>query len=386
MKEMAASRTNLRLVFERREKITSLPLYYDGILWKKSTSHKDFQRYWSELRGSSIFFYSDDKDVTYTEKLDLQHFISIGDDSSQAAGFRLHLGNREVKLKAENIETREEWKGYIFVVTQLEVPSTLSLLPGQVLHLKEVAAREKERQYTAPSGQESQCFLVEKPDAEVYDDLLNTMPECFYKVSRNEAEAMLERHPENGSLIIRPSTESSNYSVSIMTTQNSKGIIKHYKVTNEDRGFVIELENPVTYSTLQEVVYHFIKVTNGVLKPYLDSKQYCNKIEMSKDECTKVQKRPLPTSKVVPIQRLSVSPPEYPGARCRGPAKEETEPNYMNNEILGKLNQMNLADDKPPSYTAPKPWCLKHRTKGEDETSELMAKLMKRRERMGDDP
>ncbi|XP_062925193.1 signal-transducing adaptor protein 1-like [Mobula hypostoma] len=287
--------------------------------------------------------------------------------------------------QAENIETREEWKGYIFVVTQLEVPSTLSLLPGQVLHLKEVAVREKDRQYTAPSEQESQCFLVEKPDPEVYDDLLNTMPECFYKVSRNEAEAMLERHPENGSLIIRPSTESSNYSVSIMTTQNSKGVIKHYKVTNEDRGFVIELENPVTYSTLQEVVCHFIKVTNGVLKPYLDSKQYANKIEMSKDECTKVQKRPTPMSKVAPIQRLSVSPSEYPGASRRGPAKEASEPNYMNNEILEKLNHLNLADDKPPSYTAPKPWCLQHRTTGEDETSELMAKLMKRRERMGDD-
>ncbi|XP_062925194.1 signal-transducing adaptor protein 1-like [Mobula hypostoma] len=103
---MAASRKNLRLVFERREKITSLPLYYDGFLWKKSTSDKDFQRYWSELRGSSIFFYSDDKDVTYTERMDLQHFISIGDDSSQAAGFRLHLGNGEVKLKVSQLKFR----------------------------------------------------------------------------------------------------------------------------------------------------------------------------------------------------------------------------------------------------------------------------------------
>ncbi|XP_051875966.1 signal-transducing adaptor protein 1-like [Pristis pectinata] len=352
----------------------------------------------------------------YTEKLDLQHFISVEDDNSrdkghQAVSFRLHLNNGEVKLKAENIETREEWKGYICVVTQLEVPSTLSLLPGQILRLKEVAAREKERQSTAPRRQESQCFLVEKPDPEVYDDLLNTMPECFYKVSRNEAEAMLERHPENGSLIIRPSTENSNYSVTTMITQNSKGVIKHYKVTSEDSGFVIGLENPVTYSTLQEVVDHFIKVTNGVLKPYLDPKEYANKIEMSKDQHKRVQMKLLPMSRVAPIQRLSISPSEYPGTpgmmqkpcnsqqklplkqqllkpagdSSRGLAKEESEPNYMNNEILVKLNQINLADDRPPNYTAPKPWRLKHFTTGEDETSELMTKLMKRRERLADD-
>ncbi|XP_069780823.1 signal-transducing adaptor protein 1-like isoform X2 [Narcine bancroftii] len=371
---MATSRTNLR-VFQRREMITSLPLYYDGFLWKKRTRDKDFQRYWSELRGSSIFFYSDDKDIT-----------------------------------AENIETQEEWKVYITVVSTLEIPRTLSLLPGQVLRLKEMVAQEKERLSTAPRKQESQSFTVEKPDPEVYDDLLNTMPECFYKVSRHEAEAMLERYPEKGSLIIRPSTENSNYSITTMVTQNNKGIIKHYKVMNDDSGFVIGLENPVTYSTLQEVVDHFIKVTNGMMKPYVDSKEYANKIEMFKGQCTNVQKKPVPISKVAPIQRSSVLPSKYPDvlamkqkpcntqqklplkeqplkpAACgsRGPLKEGSEPNYMNNEILTKLNQMNLADDRPPNYTAPKPlsYTVQNFSTGEDPRSELAAKLMKQRKKL----
>lgn len=410
---MATPRTNLRLVFQRREKITSLPLYYDGFLWKENTRDKDFNRYWSELRGSSIFFYSDDKDVTYTEKLDLQHFIAIVDDNRngkgfQTTGFRLLLDNGELKLKAENIEAREEWKGYIGVVTQLEVPSILSLLPGQMLRLKEVVEREKERRSAETRTRESQSCLIEKPDPEVYDDLLNPMPECFYTVTRNEAEAMLERHPENGSLIIRPSNE--NYSITTIITQNSKGVIKHYKVTSMGGGFVIGLENPVTYSTLQEVVDHFIRATNGVLKPYFDSKDYASKIEIAKDQQKKIQKKLVPMSKVAPIQRHSMSPSEYPdipgitqmpcsaqqklplkrqslspGDCSGGPVKEESEPNYMNNETLRKLNQMNLADDTPPSYIAPNPWGQKHFPRGNDESSELMAKLMKRRQRLQDD-
>ncbi|XP_067838363.1 signal-transducing adaptor protein 1-like isoform X2 [Heptranchias perlo] len=389
---MAGSRTNLRLVFQRREKITSLPLYYDGFLWKKSTRDK------------------------YTERLDLQHFVSIGDDNSrekgcQAAKFRLQLANEEVKLKAENIEIREEWKGYISVVSQLEIPSNLSLLPGQLLHLKEVVEREKERQSTVPVRPESQSFLVEKPDPEVYDDILTTMPACFYKVSRNEAESMLERHPENGGLILRPSTENTNYSVTALTTQSSKGVIKHYKVTHGDNGFVIWLDYPVTCCTLQEVVDHFVKETNGVLKPYLDSNVYANKIEVSKSQIIKVQKKSVPMSRVAPIQRSPVPPsdqPNVPGMMqksCKSqqklplkqkplkpaeasntiPAKKESEPSYINNEFLLKINQMNLADDKPPSRTAPIPRSSQHHTAGGGNTDELMTKLMKRRAKLAED-
>ncbi|XP_078426502.1 signal-transducing adaptor protein 1-like isoform X4 [Cetorhinus maximus] len=362
---MAASRTNLRLVFQRREKITSLPLYYDGFLCKKSSRAKDFQRYWSELRGSSIFFYCDEKESTYTEKLDLQHFVSIEDDSSvdkdsQAANFRLQLANEEVMLKAESVEAREEWKGYIIVVSQLEVPTNLSLLPGQMLRLGEAVEQEKVRQSTAPVRPESQSFLVEKPDPEVYDDVLTTMP--------------------------------------------AKRVIKHYKVTCEDDGFAIQLDNPVKYSTLQEVVDHFIKETNGTLKPYLDSNMYANRIEVSKDQSTKVQKKPVPMSRVAPIQRSSKLPSDYPDTpgmmqkscqshrklplkpaegSSRSPVNKESEPSYMNNEFLLKINQLNIAGDRPPSRTPAKPKSPQHFPAGG--TDELMMKLMKRRAKLAED-
>ncbi|XP_041042671.1 signal-transducing adaptor protein 1-like isoform X1 [Carcharodon carcharias] len=406
---MAASRTNLRLVFQRREKITSLPLYYDGFLCKKSSRDKDFQRYWSELRGSSIFFYCDEKESTYTEKLDLQHFVSIEDCSSvdkesQAANFRLQLANEKVMLKAESVEAREEWKGYIIVVSQLEVPTNLSLLPGQMLRLGEAVEQEKVRQSTASVRPELQSFLVEKPDPEVYDDVLTTMPACFHKISRNEAEAMLERYPENGSLVLRPSTENKNFSITTLTTQISKRVIKHYKVTCEDDGFAIQLDNPVKYSTLQEVVDHFIKETNGTLKPYLDSNMYANRIAVSKGQSTKVQKKPVPMSRVAPIQRSSKLPSDYPDTpglmqksykpqrklplkpaegSSRSPVNKESEPSYMNNEFLLKINQLNIAGDRPPSHTPAKPKSPQHFPAGG--TDELMMKLMKRRAKLAED-
>ncbi|XP_038660376.1 signal-transducing adaptor protein 1-like [Scyliorhinus canicula] len=402
---MAAPRTNLRLVFQRREKITALPLYYDGFLWKKSSEDKDFQRYWSELRGNSIFFYCDEKESTYTEKLDLQHFVSIRNDSSrekgaQAANFRLQLANEEVKLKAENAETREEWKGYISVVCQLEVPSDLSLLPGQVLQLGEVVKREIRRQSTATMGPKLQNYIVEKPDPDVYDDVLTTMPECFYNISRSGAEAMMERHPENGSLILRPSTEKNNYSVTTLTTHVSKRAIKHYKVTCEESGFVIWLDYPVKCNTLQQVVDHFIKETNGTLKPYLDSNTYADRIVLSKG-----QKKSVPMSRVAPIQR-SVPPADYPSSsgrmqiscnslkklplkperRSSLPTNIEPEPNYMNNKFLSKTNQFNMAGDRPPSRTPPKPRSPQNFIAGQGENDELMAKLKERRAKLAKDP
>ncbi|XP_043576583.1 signal-transducing adaptor protein 1-like isoform X1 [Chiloscyllium plagiosum] len=405
---MAASRTNLRLVFQRREKITSLPLYYDGILWKKSSRAKNFQRYWSELRGTSIFFYCDEKESMYTEKLDLQHFVSIEDDNSggkksQAASFRLQLINEGVKLKAENVEAREEWKGYIIAVSQLEVPHDLSLLPGQTLCLEEVVKQETLRQSSAPVRPELQRVLVEKPDSDLYDDVLTAMPKCFYKISRNEAEAMLERHPENGNLILRPSTENTNYSISTLITQCSKRVLKHYRVTCEETGFIIWVDNPVTCRSLQEVIEHFIKETNGVLKPYIDSEVYADKIEVSKSPNEKANKT-LPVSRVAPIQHSPVLPPEHPGIpgitkfptkssrklplkqemSSRSPVNMEPEPSYMNDEFLLKMNQVIIADDRPPTRPPPKPRSSRLFAAGGASSDELMAKLKERRARLGD--
>ncbi|XP_059499547.1 signal-transducing adaptor protein 1-like isoform X3 [Stegostoma tigrinum] len=362
---MAASRTNLRQVFQRREKITSLPLYYDGVLWKKSSKDKTFQRYWSELRGSSIFFYCDEKESMYTERLDLQNFVSIGDDNSggknsQAASFQLQLINEQVKLKAENVETREEWKGYITVVSQLDIPRDLTLLPGQMLCLEEVVKQEKLRQSSAPVRPELQRFLVEKPDSEFYDDVLTSMP---------------------------------------------ARVIKHYKVTCEDNGFVIWVNYPVTCKSLQEVIDHFIKETSGALKPYIESDVYADKIDVSKNPNDKTNKKLVPMSRVTPIQCPPVLPSEHPGIQgimkspskspqklplrpaemsSRSPANMEPEPSYMNDEFHLKMNQMVIADDRPPTRTPPKPLSWRFATGGGG-SDELMAKLNERRARLGED-
>uniref|UniRef100_A0A4W3JGZ5 Signal-transducing adaptor protein 1 n=1 Tax=Callorhinchus milii TaxID=7868 RepID=A0A4W3JGZ5_CALMI len=403
---MTANRTKLRQIFKKREMITSLPLYYEGFLWKKGALDKSFQRYWSELRGCVIFFYSDEKDGMYTEKLNLQSLVPLDDNGreSRSVLFTLQLEQEEIQLKAESTETKIEWQGYIAVVSQLEVPTGLSLLPGQILQLQEILEHEKERQALVAATPESQDSLVDKPEARVYDNTLNSMPECYYTVSRIEAETLLERHPENGSLIIRPASNNSmNYSVSTLIPPNGKAAIKHYRVTSDDDRFILWLDNSITCFSLQEIVDYFIKATNGNLKPYLHPNIYSNRIENPEG-----QHKLVPHARVAPFhcdpelpRKLSQKQPDSPGARHKWhklepnletryvvtetsqqplkhapthhttPKKKEAEPSYMNDEYK-----------KPPNQTAPQPRNPKQFTGDGMDSDELMQKLMKRRQQV----
>lgn len=119
---MAAPKPTPRFISKERGKITALPLYCDGFVQKKHTGEKDFKRYFAELRGSTIFLYSDEKNATYTEKLELQNLKSLDTWSLKenyiSAEFTLTLLNEEVRLKIENPDAGEEWKGFILTVAK----------------------------------------------------------------------------------------------------------------------------------------------------------------------------------------------------------------------------------------------------------------------------
>lgn len=68
---MATPRTNLRLVFQRREKITSLPLYYDGFLWKENTRDKVGENH--VLAMTVWFTYC----VSYSEVIDVLQKVHV---------------------------------------------------------------------------------------------------------------------------------------------------------------------------------------------------------------------------------------------------------------------------------------------------------------------
>uniref|UniRef100_A0A8C6ACL9 Signal transducing adaptor family member 1 n=1 Tax=Marmota marmota marmota TaxID=9994 RepID=A0A8C6ACL9_MARMA len=225
-----------RRIFQERLKITALPMYFEGFLSVKRAAYQEFKRYWTELRGTTLFFYTEKKNTI-----------------------------------TENTESGEEWRGFILTVTELSVPQHVSLLPGQVIRLHEVLEREKKRRIETQQVPNT-SLEKEKEPIEDYVDVLNPMPVCFYTVSRKEATEMLEKNPSLGNMILRPGSDSRNYSITIRQEIDMPRI-KHYKVMSIGKNYTIELEKPVTLPNLFSVIDYFVKETRGNLRPFIYSNE-----------------------------------------------------------------------------------------------------------------
>ncbi|XP_069314269.1 LOW QUALITY PROTEIN: signal-transducing adaptor protein 1 [Eulemur rufifrons] len=261
-----------RRIFQERLKITALPLYFEGFLLVKRSGCREYKHYWTELRGTTLFFYTDKKSTRYVDKLDIIDLTRLTDQSSTEKNcpkFTLVLPKEEVQLKTENTESGEEWRGFILTVTELSVPQHVSLLPGQVIRLHEVLEREKKRRIETEQLP-STSVEKEKEPTEDYADVLNPMPACFYTVSRKEATEMLEKNPSLGNMILRPGSDSRNYSITIRQ-ETDMPRIKHYKVMSVGKNYTIELEKPVTLPNLFSVIDYFVKETRGNLRPFIYS-------------------------------------------------------------------------------------------------------------------
>ncbi|XP_014643142.1 PREDICTED: signal-transducing adaptor protein 1 isoform X2 [Ceratotherium simum simum] len=218
-----------RKIFQERLKITALPLYFEGFLLVKRSEYQEYKHYWTELRGTTLFFYTDKKSTIYVDKLDIIDLTCLTDQNStekNCAKITLVLPKEEVQLKTENVESGEEWRGFILTVTELSVPLHVSLLPGQIIRLHEVLEREKKRRIETERIPSS-SMEKEKEPIEDYVDVLNPMP------------AMPR--------------------------------IKHYKVMSVGNNYTIELEKPVTLPNLFSVIDYFMKETRGNLRPFIYS-------------------------------------------------------------------------------------------------------------------
>ncbi|KAA8588874.1 hypothetical protein FQN60_010219, partial [Etheostoma spectabile] len=253
-----------RVVHKRRATVTDLPLYYSGHLLKKLSKEKDFKKYYGELRGATLFLYKDDTQDTYTEKLDLEKLTSMELDSPYQRKaptiFTLTLHTEVVQLKMDNSDTGEEWRGYILTVVKKKIPSKLQLLPGQMLLLQEALDQERKRKppiarpplpprpsfLPSPSASPFRPLPKEKPSHNSPD-----IPACFYSVTRQEAEQMLEANPENGGIILRPSTLANNYALTLRQLTPSGPVMKNYRVASTNSGFVIELDTANKVELLQ---------------------------------------------------------------------------------------------------------------------------------------
>ncbi|NWI25409.1 STAP1 protein, partial [Sula dactylatra] len=255
-----------RRIFQERQRITGLPLYFQGYLSIRHARHQEFRVYWTELRGTMLFFYDDKKAPIYSQKLDISALTSatnVHPDENGSAQFILMLSNGELELKANDCECGKEWKGFILTVTKLSVPPDESLLPGQLRRMHEVLEKEKRRRITLNSCSSASLDRKSPPSS-----TLTTMPACFYAVSRQEAIEMLEKNPSCGNMILRPARDNKNYAITIRYKLDAP-CLKHYKVVSKGTSYVIKLERWVTLPSLQSVVDYFVTQTQEKLKPFV---------------------------------------------------------------------------------------------------------------------
>ncbi|XP_040317536.1 signal-transducing adaptor protein 2 isoform X1 [Herpailurus yagouaroundi] len=230
--------------------------YYENFLEKKGPCDRDYKKFWAGLKGCTLYFYNSNRDSQHVEKLDLAALVKLTDDppwgSSRDPGihFSLALRNQEIKFKVESLESREMWKGFILTVVELRIPSNLTLLPGHLYMMAEALAKEEARRALE-------------------------VPSCFLKVSRLEAQLLLERYPECGNLLLRPSGDGTG-GVSVTTRQTLDGssVVRHYKVKHEGPKYVIDVEEPFSCDSLDAVVNYFVTRTKKSLVPFLPDEDY----------------------------------------------------------------------------------------------------------------
>ncbi|KAM3612591.1 uncharacterized protein V6R79_010683 [Siganus canaliculatus] len=319
-----------RAVHMKRKTVTALPLYYSGYLLKKLRKEKDFKKYLGELRGTTLFLYKDCTQDTYTEKLDLEQLESMKPDSPYQRKtppvFTLKLRSEEVHLSMDNPDAAEMWRCYILTVVKKEIPSKVQLLPGQVLQLQEILVQERRRTLPLPgpplpprpsflpTDSLHHCPSSPKPppppppsEAEVHR---SQFPPCFFSVTRQEAEKMLEEHPECGDIIIRPATMANAYALTLRQGRHSGSILKNYRITSTKSGFVIELDTAVTVPSLKDVLAYFLEKMDYQVQPYTPSQPYDTCIEVSPGPKTTCSTPPAaePSPKTLPRARVAPLP------------------------------------------------------------------------------
>ncbi|KAI4871751.1 hypothetical protein NFI96_029492, partial [Prochilodus magdalenae] len=147
----------------------------------------------------------------------------------------------------------------------LMVPTTLTLLPGQLQMLREVVEKERQRRKRS---------LSRAPSSPLSLPLVGEIPACFRPVSRTEAEVLLERHPDCGNMLLRPGRDGT--SLAVTTRQDLNGsVFRHYRVTQKQQGgYIIDVENPIPCPTLHDVINALVEKTAGTLQPFLLEEPY----------------------------------------------------------------------------------------------------------------
>ncbi|KAK6468325.1 signal-transducing adaptor protein 2 isoform X1 [Huso huso] len=289
------------------------PSYYEGFIEKKGPKEKEHKRYWTSLIGDTLFFFNNSRDTTYVEKLCLSGFLSLTDDNSRDKN--LEAGRLTLKMRDG------------------EFRLTVSRRPHETaLHQ----------------------FIFQASDC-------NSACVCFNKVSRTEAESLLEKYPDCGNLLLRPGRDGQSYAVSTRQELNGSSVMKHYRVGRQGPGYLIEVENPISCSSLCDVVSCFIEKTDRTLVPFILQEDYEHSIsfvqsDRDSGEDTVQRARAIST----PKPPLPPKKPGIPSPRASLPTlytKPEPipEPEPEENFYLNDYCESTKLGDHSPTDWPPKP-------------------------------
>ncbi|XP_036096753.1 signal-transducing adaptor protein 2 isoform X2 [Molossus molossus] len=322
--------------------------YHESFLEKKGPRDRDYKKFWAGLHGLTLYFYNSNRDSQHVEKLDLAAFVKLTDEAPWGSShdpsthFNLVLRNQEIKFKVESLESREMWKGFILTVVELRVPSNLTLLPGHLYMMAEALAKEEARRALE-------------------------MPSCFIKVSRLDAQLLLERYPECGNLLLRPSGDNSDgVSVTTRQTLNGTPVVRHYKVKREGPKYIIDVEEPISCASLQAVVDYFVLQTKKTLVPFLLDDDYEKVLGPASPASGPKQLPPVP---VMPVPSQHKLPPlQNPDENYVIPIGDTPAADYENGDVpspawLGALKpkkchpapKVQAKPTKPPTALKPEP-------------------------------
>ncbi|ELK37448.1 Signal-transducing adaptor protein 2 [Myotis davidii] len=314
--------------------------YHESFLEKKGPHDRDYKKFWAGLQGLTLYFYKSNRDSQHVEKIDLGASVKVTDEAPRRNSpdpgihFNLFIRNQEIKFRVESLESREMWKGFILTVVELRVPSNLTLLPGHLYMMAEALAKEEARRALE-------------------------MPSCFMKVSRLEAQLLLERYPETP-------------------------LVRHYKVKREGPKYVIDVEEPVSCASLQDVVSYFVLQTKNALVPFLldeDYEKVLGYVEADKENGESVWVAPLAPAVLCPGAAApaggSKQPPPLPRQHKLPPLLNPDEnyvipigdapvAEYENSDALSPgwpkqchpAQKVQAKPPKPPMAPKPEPKCL----------------------------
>ncbi|KAI5610435.1 signal transducing adaptor family member 2 [Silurus asotus] len=195
------------------------------------------------------------------------------DRKLDAARLHLRLKEDDIYLTAPSLEARELWKGYIFSIVKLEVPTSLNLLPGQIHMLKEALEQETERRK---------------------------------ELAKKSAVAQAS--------VSVPMTEPDDYLT--LRSEMPAPVFRHYRVTRiPDGSYAIAIDNPIICPTLHHVTDYLIEKTGGVFKPLVLEHTYEKNIVFVEDNQENGERTLRTTSdspvapKVSPIPGGALLPP-----------------------------------------------------------------------------